>query len=44
MNITTMTGAYAASHTDGPRPPYPLYWSPHVYGASFGLTGPGDAS
>ena len=44
MNIITMAGARTASRSDGPRKPYPLYWSPRIYGAAFGLTGAGGAS
>ena len=43
MNIPNTTGAYAASRTDGPRSPYPLHWSPRIYGTSFGLAGPGGS-
>ncbi len=40
MDMYTRT-ARKSSRTDGPRTPYPLYWSPRVYGTSFGLAGPG---
>ncbi len=32
------------ARSETPRTPYPLYWSPRIYGAAFGLVGPGGAS
>ena len=31
-------------NADVPRSPYPLTWTPRIYGTAFGLAGPGGAS
>ena len=43
MTMIYNTTACASSRVLKPRFPYPLRWRPRIYGASFGLGGPGGA-